>query len=283
MCPFPMTEIDLFRADLHCHTYYSDGADSPEEIIALAKEKGLSGLSITDHDTTNAYQEAIPAAERAQLLLLPGIEFSAILRHEPVHILGYAFSLKSESIHQLCEQHIVRRQKRNSLILQKLNKLGIPITEEELIQPIARSIGRPHIALALMKRGVVSSIKEAFERFLGEGKAAYAPGEEITVEETIEAIHAGKGKAILAHPHLIKRQTIVRALLQMPLDGLECYYARFSPLQHQKWLDFAKTRGWIITGGSDYHGANKPMNPLGSSWVGQDTFNLLYAHYASIA
>lgn len=283
MCPIPMTDPDPFRADLHCHTYYSDGADSPEEVMRLAKERGLAGLSITDHDTVDAYQEAAQTAVRANMLLLPGIEFSASMRNEPVHILGYAFSLKSESICQLCERHYERRQKRNRLILQKLKKLGIAIDEEELIQPHSRSIGRPHIALALLKKGIVHTIKEAFERFLGEGKAAYEQGEPISVEETIEAIHAGKGKAIIAHPHLIKRQTIVRALLQMPLDGLEGYYARFTPSQHQRWLDLAANKGWIITGGSDYHGAHKPMNPIGSSWVGKETFDLLWAHYASIA
>lgn len=278
-----MNDPDFFRADLHCHTRYSDGSDSPEELIRLAVEKGLSGLSITDHDTFDAYGEADLLAKQYQISLLPGIEFSASLRTEPVHILGYAFSLKSESMRQLCERHKERRRNRNALILKKLDKLGIHIEEEELHLPFSKTIGRPHIALALMKKGVVSSIKEAFIRYLAEGRPAYDPGEPISIEETIQAIHEGHGKAILAHPHLIKRQSIVRAMFQMPFDGLEGYYARFPPEQEKKWLDLAQKKEWIVTGGSDYHGVNKPQNPLGSSWVGKETFNLLYSHYLNVA
>ena len=262
-----------FRADLHCHTYFSDGTDAPEAVIDKALEIGLSGLSITDHDTIAAYPEAVKIAEKKGLLLLPGIEFSAA---DQVHILGYAYSLKSEALRHLCAQHQRRRLERNRAILERLRGLGIVIDEVELGE--GHTVGRPHIANILIARKIVGSIQEAFEKYLGEGKRAYAPGDQISVEETLHTIHAAGGLAILAHPHLLKRSSQIRHLLKLPFDGLEGYYARFPTDQEEKWLKIASERDWIVTGGSDYHGKNKP-NPLGSSWVGKETFERLYGHY----
>jgi 3',5'-nucleoside bisphosphate phosphatase len=271
-------KVDLgFRADLHCHSCFSDGTDTPEQLIQRALESGLSGLSITDHDTIAAYPEALEIARQKGLLLLNGVEFSASYRGEPVHILGYAYHLQSEAIAALCKRHKTRREERNRRILEKLRSLGIPIEPEEIdLSDFKGSRGRPHIAYALLKRGIVHSIQEAFERYLAEGKPAYDPGEPLSVEETIQTIHQAKGRAVLAHPHLIKRSTTVRAMLQMPFDGLECYYARMTAGQEKKWIDLAQQRKWLITGGSDYHGGTKPHNVLGSSWVGRETFDLLY-------
>ncbi len=269
-----------FRADLHCHSLFSDGTDSPEQLLQLAVDKGLSGLSITDHDTIAAYDHL---ANVQKIRLLSGIEFSAMYGPEPVHILGYAFDLKSEAMRALCERHKKRRDERNQKILDKLRRLGIDIKAEELVHKgLKGTIGRPHIAVALFKRGLVSSIQEAFERFLGEGKAAFDPGQPISVEETIRTIHQGKGKAILAHPHLLKRSTTIRAMLKMPFDGLEGYYARFTLPQQKKWLDLATQKKWLITGGSDYHGTTKPSSILGSSWTPQETFEHLYNHFLSV-
>lgn len=267
-----------FKADLHCHSNYSDGADSPEELIRLAIEKGLSGLSITDHDTIAAYDTALEAAKKLNFPLLGGVEFSASYRQDPVHILGYAFNLNHEAIHTLCQKHTLRRQKRIEKMLGKLKKLGIEIE----LKGKEGSYGRPHIALELMNQGIVSSIQEAFERYLGEGRPAYDPGELISVEETLETIHRAQGKAVIAHPHLIKKSSTRRAILKLPFDGIECYYARFPLSQEQQWLEIAKQKNWLITGGSDYHGANKPQSILGSSWVGEETFDLLYSHFQEV-
>ncbi len=130
--------------------------------------------------------------------------------------------------------------------------------------------------------GVVSTIQEAFDRLLGDGKPAFDPGELISVEETIETIKQAHGKAILAHPHLIKRSTTVREMLNMPFDGLEGYYARFGLSQEQKWLHLAHQKGWLITGGSDYHGGTKPHSVLGSSWVGKEIFDYLHTHFIQL-
>ena len=269
-----------FRADLHCHSAFSDGTDAPERLIQLAVDKGLSGLAITDHDTIAAYREIFPFVKLKNFPLVNGVEFSASYRGEPIHILGYAYDLKSEAILNLCQRHKKRREERNLRILDRLKKLGIIVMPEELErQNLKGSCGRPHIAAILVTRGIVNSIQEAFERFLAEGKPAYDPGEPVSVEETIHTIQAGKGKAVLAHPHLIKKSTSIRAMLKMPFDGLECYYARFNASQEKKWIDLAHQRNWLITGGSDYHGETKPYSILGSSWVGKEVFDLLYAHF----
>ena len=272
-----------FRADLHCHSCFSDGTDTPEQLIQLALSKGFSGLSITDHDTIAAYEQALVYAKNLNFPLLSGVEFSASYRGEPVHILGYAYQMKSALIASLCKKHHQRRDERNRQILRKLGTLNIDISMQDLESSDFRgSIGRPHIAKVLLERGLVSSIQEAFELYLAEGKAAYHPGEPISVEETIEVLHRSQGKAVLAHPHLLKRSTTVRALLNMPFDGLECYYARFTLDQEKKWIDLAQQRKWLITGGSDYHGATKPYSIFGSSWVGKETFEQLYTHFLKV-
>jgi predicted metal-dependent phosphoesterase TrpH len=272
-----------FRADLHCHTCFSDGTDTPQQLIQLSIQQGFSGLSITDHDTIAAYEQAIEYARTQNFALLSGVEFSATYRNEPVHILGYAFQLRSEAIDALCKKHQRRRSERNRRILQKLQALNITITMEELENTgFQGSLGRPHIAHVLLTRGIVSSIQEAFEVYLAEGKVAYDPGEPISVEETIETIHRGKGFAVLAHPHLLKRSTTIKAMLNMPFDGLECYYARFKLDQEKKWIDLAQQRKWLITGGSDYHGSTKPYSVFGSSWVGKEVFEKLYTHFMKV-
>jgi len=269
-----------FRADLHCHSCFSDGTQTPGELIQLAIDIQLSGLSITDHDTIASYAEALEIAKQRSFPLLGGVEFSAFYREEPVHILGYAYCLQSGAIESLCERHKQRRKKRNEKILEKLRLLGISIDPEEVMgENFKGSFGRPHIAHVLFRRGIVHSIQQAFEVYIGEGKPAYVTGEPISVEETIELIHQGGGKAILAHPHLIKRSTTVREMLKMPFDGLECYYARFTLSQQKKWVDIAQQKKWLMTGGSDYHGATKPHSVLGSSWVGKETFDFLYNHF----
>ncbi|MFN0065361.1 MAG: PHP domain-containing protein [Chlamydiales bacterium] len=271
----------IFRADLHCHSNCSDGSDSPQELIDIALKEGLCGLSITDHDTIRAYETAVPYAAEKGLLLLSGVEFSSSHAEEPIHILGYAFSLQAEPLQALCRKHRMRRRERNLEILANLKRMGITIEEEELGSSDTHTVGRPHIALLLIERGEVSTVQEAFARYLGEEKPAYASGEIISIDETIKAIHQSGGKAILAHPQLIKRKRVFRKMLEMPFDGLEGYYAHLALDQEERYLDIAKERGFLITGGSDYHGAVKPNNRLGSSWVDQETFTTLYNHYVA--
>ncbi|MBA3723145.1 MAG: PHP domain-containing protein [Parachlamydiaceae bacterium] len=268
-----------FRADLHCHTTCSDGTLTPVEIVKLAHEKGLKGLSITDHDTVEAYKTAIPAALHNQIPLISGIEFSTMHHKTSIHLLGYSFSLKSTLIEDFCKKHIERRLQRNRQILALLAANGMPIAEEDIQGDHPHTIGRPHIALAMMKKGYINSIQEAFFKYIGEGKPCYAAGAYFTVEETIDIIHQANGLAIIAHPHLIENNGVLHELLSMKFDGIEGYYARFPKELQERWVKIGKKKNWIITGGSDFHGDIKPILALGSSWVNEETFKILHDHY----
>lgn len=266
-----------FRADLHCHTHCSDGSDHPQVLLRLAKQAGLQGLSITDHDTLDAYTpELFAEAETLNIRLLPGIEISSELDDVAVHILGYGYDLADVHLKSFLVQMQKRRAERNRAILHKLAQRKMAISEEELKAfATERTIGRPHIAQLMVQKGYVRTTREAFEHYLREGGLCYAPGIKYKPNEVIDQIHKAKGKAILAHPHFYKKGSFLRKLLDLPFDGLECYYALLAKEQERPWLQIAEERHLIVTGGSDYHGALKPHIPLGCSWVGLSTFEQL--------
>lgn len=279
-----------FRADLHCHTTCSDGTSTPQEIIKIAAEAGLSGLSITDHDTIDAYKEAVPLAKAHGIELISGVEFSSMQDDVSVHILAYSFPLNSSIIQNFCFRHSQRRTDRNREILKRLSNHGMPLTEEEVFAVTAAYpatehsiIGRPHIALAMLKKGYIQSIQEGFIKYLAEGKSCYTPGDSFSVQETIDIIHQAKGLAVIAHPHLIDHPATLKKLLEMNFDGIECFYARFVKEAQKRWLKIAEHRKWLVTGGSDYHGTIKPNIPLGASWVDAERFYLLQKHFQEVS
>ncbi len=263
-----------FRADLHCHSTYSDGSLSPAELVHQAATCGLKGLAITDHDTLGAYEAAQSVAAELNIGLITGAEFSTTHRKKSVHILAYAFIPNHPALLNLCANHALRRRERNLLILEKLAKLAIHLTEADILAqaPHSHSIGRPHIAQALLAKQYVDSFAEAFKRYLGDDKAAYVPGQNFTVEETVATIHQAKGLAMIAHPHLMTHESILGDLFNMNFDGLECFYGRFAAKQNKRWIEIAQKKNWLMTGGSDFHGAMKPQIPLGCSWVNEETF-----------
>jgi predicted metal-dependent phosphoesterase TrpH len=264
----------MIWADLHCHTQASDGTVSPKKLVELAKEIGLKGLCITDHDTIAAYDEAIDVARELGICLGAGIEFSAIFEGCDVHLLGYDFDLKSSALESLCLKHRARRRDRNARVLEKLRLEGMEISDF----PQEGNWGRPHIAQAMVSLGYVGSIKEAFHRYLGEGKRCYVQGEAISAEETIDVIHAAGGKAFIAHPHLLMSSFPVDHLLEMPFDGMECYYGNLSKKSADRWVAIAQKKGWLISGGSDFHGSVKPQISLGCQGVDKSTFHMIFEH-----
>lgn len=276
--------MTTFRADLHCHSSCSDGSLPPLQLLALAAEKGLNALSITDHDSIDAYTpETLEKAKQLGIVLIPGVEFSTGIDQTSIHLLGYNFSLQSPEMAALCEFHTDRRIVRYREILKRLNQLGMPIAENDLLAAVAALnpkqknmiIGRPHIAQMMIKRGYVKTIPEAFKKYLGDGCPCYIQGEYVSPEETIKVIHKAGGVAIIAHPHLIKNPEILKQLLKMDFDGIECFYSKFSMEEHQRWIKIAQHRNWLITGGSDFHGDIKPMISLGCSWIDEEHFNRL--------
>ncbi len=260
-------------ADIHTHSQASDGSHSPEDLVMHAKECGLFGLSITDHDTTAAYANAIPKAKQLGIRLGIGIEFSCVFEGHDVHLLGYDFDLDSPEIQALCQRHKNRRLHRNLAMLEKLRSHQIDITIDD-IKVHGDSVGRPHIAHVMVEKGYVTSIKEAFNRYLGEGKNCYVRGDTLTVDETIEVLHKAGGKAFIAHPHLLASGFPIDQLLQKPFDGIECRYAKIK--NNKPWVRIAEEKQWLMSGGSDFHGTVKPDLPLGCQGVDQATFEQIF-------
>jgi predicted metal-dependent phosphoesterase TrpH len=269
--------VKPFRADLHCHSTCSDGELTPKELIDLAVSSGLKGLSITDHDTIDAYGEAILLAKEAGIQLLPGVELSTLENGHSVHILAYGFDLKSPVIRELCEEQMRRRQGRVQRILESLSDLGMEVSVE-----ITGSVGRPHVASAMVKAGFVQSVPEAFRKYLSEGKSAFVPTDAVSSAEAIDTIHQAGALAVLAHPVLIKRNRLLRNLLERPFDGLEAYYARVPAAEKERFVKIALSQGWLATGGSDFHGPSTRYGTLGTSWTPKETFDILYTHYLKV-
>lgn len=268
-----------FRADLHCHSTCSDGTFTPRELLLHAKELGLSGISITDHDTVSAYPAAFEIGNQMGVKVIAGVEFSTIVDTASVHLLGYSFALNNEGIQSLCKRHLERRKDRNLKILSKLKSLQMPLCEKDLypFSSLEGSVGRVHIAQAMIAKGYVRSLQEAFNKFIGEGQPCFDAGTGVAAEETIHCIKQAGGKAIIAHPHLISDPLILEKLLGMNFDGIEVYYGRFFAAQVQLWAGIAKKKDWIMTGGSDFHGKNKVQSQLGCSWVSSDVFDSLHS------
>lgn len=272
-----------WRADLHCHSTCSDGTFTVEELLDLAVRIGLSAISITDHDTIEAYYTASYLAVEKGLFLLGGVEFSTTFENQSIHVLAYAFDLLSQDIASLCQRHIQRRQKRNRAILELLGKKGMKIDENDLLA-IARdypkkSIGRPHIAQALINKGYISTLKEAFIQYIGDDASCFVRGDAISTEETLEIIHKAGGMAVLAHPHLVDNKKTVEKVLNLPFDGIEGYYGTFNADQNQPWIVLAEKKRLFAVGGSDFHGSIKPAISLGCSWTPEPVFKMLWERF----
>ncbi len=271
----------VHRADCHCHTTYSDGSLSVIDLLNLAKEKQLDGLSITDHDTIDAYETAIPYAQSLGIPLVSGIEISAELRKTSTHVLGYAFDLRNNELKAFCQRLQNDRENRNHKILERLTAIKMPITMEEIRTKFGEgSIGRPHIAKLMVAKGYAKSMKQAFARYLGDKGRCHVSGFQVDVEQAIELIRRAGGFAVLAHPHYIRPTKLIDELTAMPFDGIEAYHGHLSLKQVQPWIDIAKKKEWIVTGGSDFHGQKKSFHPLGCAWTPEENFKLFAKRYS---
>ncbi|CRX38049.1 PHP domain-containing protein [Estrella lausannensis] len=273
-----MPESD-FRADLHCHSTCSDGTLSPEQLIELAISKGLKGLSITDHDSIEAYHSIDSSLHESKIELITGAEFTTNHLGVSVHVLAYGFSPSDEGILELSRTHKIRREERIRQMAHLLLKEGIDVGIEKILEH-AKMPGRPHLAMAMLGLGVIKEPKEAFEKYIGDGKRCFVKSHAIGTEETVSIIKRANAIPVIAHPHLVKESRVLRDILLMDFEGIEAYYANF-PLGHcQKWLDIARNKRWIITGGSDFHGEVKPQIALGASYTPEESFKRIAERYA---
>jgi 3',5'-nucleoside bisphosphate phosphatase len=256
--------------DLHTHSNASDGSLPPVEVVRLAKERGLKAIALTDHDTIDGLAEAEAAGKQAGLEVIPGVEISARHPGGSMHILGYFLEYEDRLLAERLEVLKQARKDRNPQIVAKLNGLGIPMTMETVERISGRGqMGRPHIARALYEGGYVRNIQEAFDIFLGNQGKAYVSKFRFPPGEAIEMIREAKGVPVLSHPFTLnlRNSEDLRERLQelkgLGLAGIEVYYPEHSPEQEALYLSLARELGLLITGGSDFHGDNKPEVELG--------------------
>ncbi len=260
--------------DLHCHSTASDGTRTPAEIVREAVRLDLKALSITDHDTLDGLDEAREEAKRLGLEFIAGVELSLGRQADRLHLLGYLFDADNARFREAVDRLKHRRHRRNRHMLERLRALGVVIDEDRIEkvtgkQGVAAGIGRPHIARTLQAEGVVESVPEAFERFIGEGAPAYVPKELMSPAEGIRIIHDAGGVAVLAHPRFCGAEgpaelaELVSRLAALGLDGLECHYSDHSDGETAQYLGLARRFGLCVTGGSDFHGEVKPDIRLG--------------------
>lgn len=259
----------MSRLDLHLHTTHSDGSCTPTEVVELAHRAGVTALAITDHDITTGIADAIAAGERHGIEIIPGVEISSIMGSSELHILGYFLDWQDADLNERFKSLRDSRHRRNPQIVERLQRLGIEITYDE-VRALAGSdsVGRPHIARVLINKGVVTSAKEAFDRFLADGKPAYVPRELPSPAEAIQWIKAARGLAVLAHPTWVRLTDqplieLVRRLKADGLDGVEVYYSTHAARQTREYLSLAQQLGLLVTGGSDFHGLTKPDIEVG--------------------
>ena len=278
--------------DLHAHTTASDGSLTPTELIGLAAQTGLSALAVTDHDTLGGLAEAQAAAVRAGLEMLPGVELSVEDDDGRFHLLGYGFDPANAALGQTLIELRKSRAARNEQMAQKMAALGLPVTMEDVRAEAgeeAEVIARPHFARALIKKGVVSSVKEAFDRYLSTGKPLYMPKEVLTPQDAIALLHQAGGVAVMAHPGLVPLSAAaladrVASLAEdKGMDGIEAYYSQHSHADTERFMALAKQHDLLVTGGSDFHGTPKPHVPLGIVFDGKPApFALLEALRAKL-
>lgn len=254
--------------DLHIHSTFSDGTLSPTALVELAKAKGLTAISITDHDTMEGTGEALVASSRVGLEVVPGIEMSAVLEEQHVHLLGYFLDTEDATLQAELASIQAARIARNQEMIEKLGKLGVPVSMEEVLRKsTVGQAGRPHIAQVLVEKRFAASMDDAFARFLKRGAAAYVPRKVLEAGSAITLIADAGGIPVLAHPATIdnslrKIPAIVEQLVTLGLGGLEVFYPVHSAKNQKQLTALAARYGLVVTGGSDYHGTIRPGTML---------------------
>jgi len=256
--------------DLHVHTTASDGTDTPSRVVALAKKLGLGAIAITDHDSIAGVEEAVQAGKDLGVEVIPGIEISADYLGNKAHIVGLFVDHTREDLRPALDWSVYERAMRNEKIVGAMAADGFDISLETLNRLYPDSIlGRPHMAEYLMKKGYVSSVKEAFDRYLGEGCPYYRNKERLSMEMAVNAIRHSGGIAVIAHPLQYGYSEMeLCCFLQTGKDlgcaALEAYYSEHGPEEQAMLLSMAPQLGLEVSGGSDYHGSRKPHIFLGS-------------------
>jgi len=250
--------------DLHVHSRCSDGTLTPSELVDYAIKKGLSAVALTDHDTVDGLDELLEYAQGKPIEVIPGIEFSTEYNHRDVHIVGLFIDHKAPVFLEYLTRFKQSRTDRNHKLCANLRGAGIDITYEALVEAFpSATITRAHYAAFLLEKGYVKSRNEAFDRYLGDHTPYFVHREKITPEEVIEVTLKAGGIPVLAHPTLYQLgreqlDVLVRRLKDAGLMGIECFYSTFTPSEEKQMRALAEKYHLLPSGGSDFHGANKP-------------------------
>ena len=258
-------------ADLHLHTTASDGKNTPAEVVALAQQKGFSAIAITDHDATSGLEGALKAGEAYGIEVIPGIELSTLEGEREIHILGYYPDPNCRALQDMLAQMIEARSTRATKMVVKLQDTGVDI-DLERVKEIAGGefIGRPHIASALLEKGYINELSEAFTReFIGRGGRCYVERFKLTPTEGINILKQAGAIPVLAHPGYLSSgpplaEEEITPLIESGLKGIEAIYSRHTPEQEDYYRQLAEKYNLLVTGGSDCHGQKEEPNSLGS-------------------
>jgi 3',5'-nucleoside bisphosphate phosphatase len=252
-------------ADLHLHSCRSDGSHEPARVVEMAAGLGLETISLTDHDTVEGVVEAQASGRRFGVRVLSGLELSAGFRGHEIHLLAYAFDPEDPELLRALSWHRRAREERAHRIVDRLNELGIPLARERVTGAARHSsLGRPHIADALLAIGAVSTFQEAFDRYLNPGSPAFVLKERCSLEGARETVHRAGGVLVLAHPHLNLSSGNIQALMAEGIDGLEAVHPKLKPSQSRELAEWAARSGLLATGGSDCHGEGRGPLRMGS-------------------
>ncbi len=255
--------------DLHTHSTASDGSVAPKELVAMAARQGLSAIAVTDHDTLSGIDEALEAAEHFGIEVIPGVEISCVWQEKELHMLGFYIDHKNPALNRFLAEAVEKRAERNRSMLAAFQADGFDLTMEDLTCGYPETtITRAHFARALLSHGYVSSIDQAFKKYLNPGRPYYRDREKVSPEESIAAIRAAGGFPVLAHPcqyklGWAKTEELIALLKEAGLRGLECFHSSNNQEESRKLRSLAMKYGLAPTGGSDFHGKAKPDIELG--------------------
>jgi len=269
--------------DLHTHSTASDGARSPTDVVAAAHQAGLAAVALTDHDTVAGIAEAQAAAAELGLRLVAGVELSAVEGDTETHVLGLHLSRVSEIEAGLIALREMRRQ-RAVRIVQRLNDLGVRISFESVVEQAAGgAIGRPHVARALVQEGWATDLRDAFDRYLGNGRPAFVAKDRLTMIDAVAMIHRAGGIAVMAHPGHTGSRTRLESLAAHGMDGVEVLHPSHSAEDVARLRALTEHLGLVPSGGSDWHGSEDGPRTLGSMHVPQGWLARQDAYLAAMA
>ena len=254
--------------DLHIHTTASDGTASPAQVVRMAGELGLSAISVADHDTVSGCAEAMAEGQALGVEVVPGVEFSSRYGRT-IHILGYFLNTESPALTRVLDWIVAERDQRNEKMAALMAADGIPVDYAEMKARFGPVIGRPNFGQLLVTLGYAESVQDAFDRYIEKGQPYYLPRKMLSSERSVEVIREAGGVPVLAHPFQYRlEEPALRQLIEHCMDhgllGLECRYSLYDEQQSQYLLSLAREYSLAPTGGSDFHGSNKPHIRLGT-------------------